>query len=71
MNPITTLYYVAPACFACLLIPFMVVDYPKMWPAGVPMVSLSSAFLLPRRERRRKGGRRGSARERGAEEALG
>jgi len=39
MNPITTLYYIAPACFLCLLVPFLIFDYPAMWPAGVPMVS--------------------------------
>lgn len=40
MNPITTLYYIAPACFVCLLVPFFAVDYPKMFPAGVPLDDL-------------------------------
>eukprot|EP00239_Pterosperma_sp_CCMP1384_P005882 CAMPEP_0197853150 /NCGR_PEP_ID=MMETSP1438-20131217/22186_1 /TAXON_ID=1461541 /ORGANISM="Pterosperma sp., Strain CCMP1384" /LENGTH=348 /DNA_ID=CAMNT_0043467455 /DNA_START=374 /DNA_END=1420 /DNA_ORIENTATION=- len=30
LNPITTLYYVAPACFAFLSVPFVFIEIPKM-----------------------------------------
>ncbi len=30
LNPITTLYYVAPCCFAFLLVPFAMLEAPKI-----------------------------------------
>ena len=31
LNPITTLYYIAPCCFAFLLVPFAFIEAPKIW----------------------------------------
>ena len=51
LNPITTLYYVAPACFAFLLIPFSFNELPLLVardqaeaPLGWLLVSAVSAF---------------------------
>lgn len=30
LNPITTLYYIAPACFVFLCVPFTVLEMPRM-----------------------------------------
>lgn len=30
LNPITSLYYISPACFACLLLPFFLFELPKV-----------------------------------------
>ncbi|GFR41360.1 hypothetical protein Agub_g2043 [Astrephomene gubernaculifera] len=54
LNPVTTLYYIAPACFAFLCLPFSVVELPKMlktqeaWqvPSGWLLLSAVSAFAL-------------------------
>lgn len=53
LNPVTTLYYIAPACFVFLLVPFTVLELPKMthdeglqinWP--LLLGSAASAFAL-------------------------
>jgi hypothetical protein len=52
LNPVTTLYYIAPACFAFLCVPFTFIEYPKMsgqtieWnlPTGWLLASACSAF---------------------------
>lgn len=31
MNPLQSLYYVCPACFACLLVPFYLVELQSLW----------------------------------------
>ncbi|KAG2499145.1 hypothetical protein HYH03_002728 [Edaphochlamys debaryana] len=53
LNPVTTLYYIAPACFAFLLFPFTFIEAPKMihsetWAVPYGWLSLSavSAFAL-------------------------
>ncbi|GLC35983.1 hypothetical protein PLESTB_000526000 [Pleodorina starrii] len=54
LNPVTTLYYIAPACFAFLCFPFTFIELPKMmhsdggWrlPGGWLMLSAVSAFAL-------------------------
>lgn len=47
LNPITTLYYIAPCCFAFLLLPFVMLEAPKIMndPSVVfrPGVLLSNA----------------------------
>ena len=30
LNPITTLYYIAPCCFGFLLLPFAMIEVPKI-----------------------------------------
>lgn len=64
LNPITTLYYVAPACAACLCLPFAALEMTKLlhatdWdlPAGLLLLSAISAFGEGRR-----GGRAGRQR---------
>ena len=51
LNPITTLYYIAPACFAFLLIPFSFLELPVLMAAthikvslGLLVASAASAF---------------------------
>ena len=51
LNPVTTLYYVAPACFGFLSVPFAIVEMPKIMnatefvvPTGWLMASAVSAF---------------------------
>ena len=51
LNPITTLYYIAPACFVFLMFPFAFLELPKMWSTndwslnpGLLIVSAASAF---------------------------
>ncbi len=34
LNPVTTLYYIAPACFAFLCFPFAFIELPKIMAAG-------------------------------------
>lgn len=36
LNPVTTLYYVAPACFGFLSVPFAALELPKMRAAPAP-----------------------------------
>ena len=48
LNPITTLYYIAPACFAFLLIPFSVLELPRLlysddWKLNPSLLLLSAA----------------------------
>lgn len=30
LNPITSLYYIAPCCFVCLTVPWIIVEYPRL-----------------------------------------
>lgn len=53
LNPITTLYYIAPACFVFLMIPFAFLEMPTLltstdWTLnpGLLLVSAASAFAL-------------------------
>jgi len=53
LNPIQSLYYVSPACLACLTLPFLVLEFPVMRSSDAwqlrPMVMLanaSTAFCL-------------------------
>ena len=53
MNPIQSLYYISPACFLGLLLPFIAVEYPRMaaatdWHvnASVLLANALSAFAL-------------------------
>lgn len=53
LNPVTTLYYIAPACFGFLCFPFAFIELPKMmkdtkWtlPVGWLLLSATSAFAL-------------------------
>jgi hypothetical protein len=53
LNPIQSLYYVSPACLACLTLPFLVLEFPVMRNSDAwqlrPMVMLanaSTAFCL-------------------------
>lgn len=53
LNPITTLYYVAPACFCFLTIPFMFIELPKLYSSqdwrfspGLLTLSATGAFAL-------------------------
>ncbi|EFJ44764.1 hypothetical protein VOLCADRAFT_82602 [Volvox carteri f. nagariensis] len=53
LNPVTTLYYIAPACFVFLCFPFTFIELPKMlhsdgWrlPGGWLLLSAVSAFAL-------------------------
>jgi drug/metabolite transporter (DMT)-like permease len=45
LNPVTTLYYVAPCCFCFLLLPFFALEAGRLWedPAGV---EVSPLYLL-------------------------
>lgn len=49
LNPITTLYYVAPCCFVFLLIPFSFIEYEKIMSDGNlvvnPLVMLGNALV--------------------------
>ncbi len=56
LNPITTLYYIAPACFAFLLIPFCFLEAPKMlytddWKLNPLLLLLSAASAFGERFR--------------------
>lgn len=52
LNPVTTLYYVAPACFVFLCVPYAFIEMPQMldsnsewmFPAGWLLLSATSAF---------------------------
>lgn len=48
LNPVTTLYYVAPCCFAFLVVPFLILEAPKLVsspPTGIPAwIFLSNAL---------------------------
>ncbi|KAG2455118.1 hypothetical protein HYH02_000938 [Chlamydomonas schloesseri] len=53
LNPVTTLYYIAPACFVFLCFPFSFIELPNMmhsttWevPVGWLMLSAAAAFAL-------------------------
>lgn len=53
MNPIQSLYYVSPACFICLLVPFVAVEVPHMrvthdWKLNPPVMIANAlaAFVL-------------------------
>ena len=44
LNPITSLYYISPACFGFLLLPFFCFELPKI--RNDPSVVISPAVLL-------------------------
>lgn len=49
LNSVTTMYYVSPCCFACLLLPWLFLEYPKLTAPGVtvhfdPIVLLTNAI---------------------------
>lgn len=53
LNPVTTLYYIAPACFGFLLIPFCFLELPKLlyetdwtYSPGLLLLSATVAFCL-------------------------
>ena len=56
LNPITSLYYLAPLCFACLVLPFAIIELPRLqnrialsgWPVPPWMLlaNASSALAL-------------------------
>lgn len=51
LNPITTLYYVAPACFCFLLLPWLAIELPQMrvdttWSAPVGLLTISATAAL-------------------------
>jgi len=53
LNPVTTLYYIAPACFAFLLVPWSFLELPKMmgnddwnFVPGILLASAAAAFAL-------------------------
>lgn len=44
LNPITTLYYVAPCCFVALLVPFLFLEAGTLW--AEPRLRIPPALLL-------------------------
>lgn len=44
LNPITSLYYISPACFGFLLLPFLMFELPKI--RNDPSVQINPAVLL-------------------------
>jgi len=44
LNPITSLYYISPCCFAFLSIPFFLLELPKI--RADPSVQISAAVFL-------------------------
>ncbi|GMH44092.1 hypothetical protein BSKO_12026 [Bryopsis sp. KO-2023] len=46
LNPITTLYYVAPCCFVCLLLPLMLFEMDSMLTSEVSFVPMIPVLLV-------------------------
>ncbi len=44
LNPITSLYYISPACFGFLLLPFFMFELPRI--RNDPTVQINPAVLL-------------------------
>lgn len=44
LNPITSLYYIAPCCFAFLAVPFFLLELPKI--LNDPSVQINAAVFL-------------------------
>ncbi len=44
LNPITSLYYISPCCFAFLAVPFFLLELPKI--RNDPSVQISAAVFL-------------------------
>jgi hypothetical protein len=46
LNPITSLYYIAPACFACLSVPWLLLELPRLLQASHVLASPNVLGLL-------------------------
>lgn len=44
LNPITSLYYISPACFSFLLLPFLMFELPKI--RNDPSVQINAGILF-------------------------
>ena len=44
LNPITSLYYIAPCCLAFLSIPWVLVEGPRLWAGGAANTAVGEVF---------------------------